>query len=340
MKKTYFVISLILFSGACSDTESSEFMDSLPVNIRIDDDRVWRQTDWIQYDLDYSDTSVDILNPVLLTNYKDKIYLGDWGDMSVKVFTKTGDLLQTVGSRGRGPGEFQRIMDMAFFQDYIFISDPEKHEIILYSTDGELINSFSLDYSSFRLAASENNLYTLALQDSLFTIYNHEGDHKGEFGRILDDPIMNQLSLTGRIDFIDQLDLFLYIPRFASYLYYYTSSGRLYKTVQTLDGIPFAEAKHSHMANNQVRVESPDSDVEIMDYWINDSRLYLLGRLMTGGAPWEHEYFIDIYHITGDQYEYSYKLPVPATQFTVIGENYYFIDLTDQSLVSYKKEMK
>lgn len=308
-----------------------ESIISPQVNFSIDGDRKWRQADWNQNDLDYS---ADIFNPVLLTSYKDKIYLGDWGDMSVKILSADGQLLKAIGEQGRGPGEFQRIMDINFNDELIFISDPEKHEVIIYSIEGDYSHSFKLEYPSYRSAISDHHVFTLALQDSLFGIYTHEGIQVGKFGKIMDDPIMNRISLSGRIHYIESNDLMLFIPRMASFLYYYSDLGNLYQITKTLDKIPFTPANRE-TSGTQIRIRPPDQEVQIMDFFLKEEQLYLLGRFMKGGSSLDDEYFIDVYHIQGEEYFYSFHLPVPAHQFTIVDDKFFFIDLTDQSLVSY-----
>lgn len=310
---------------------------SISSTAKIEGERNWQVVTW-EEDHELRQTGNDSLfNPVLLESNGDHIYVGDWGDMKIKVLSENGLYLHSMGNRGRGPGEFQRIMDIDFFHDSIFISDPEKYEVIIYSKSGEYSHSFKIEYPSYRLAASENRLYTLAVQDSLFGMYDMAGNPTGKFGKILDNPVMNQLSLSGRIEFLKQLDLFLYIPRFASYLYYYTDSGNLNKIVETLDGIPFANADRQ-ISGNQVRIRAPTRDVEINDHMVDGDKLYLLGYFTKGDRLSNHEYFIDVYNFSGDQYYHSFKIPVPAHQFSKIDNVYYFIDLTDQSLSGFIKK--
>lgn len=304
----------------------------------IERERKWLKIVW-EEDLDLQQAGNDSLfNPVLLESNGDRIYVGDWGDMKIKILSNKGLYVNSIGNRGRGPGEFQRIMDIDFSHDSIFISDPEKNEIIIYSKTGEYSHSIKIEYPSYRLAASESTLYTLAIQDSLFGMYDIDGNLRGKFGKILDDPVMNRLSLSGRIEFIDQLGLFLYVPRFASYLYYYSYSGSLEKIIESIDRIPFANADHQ-VTGNQMKIRPPNREVEIRDQLVEGDKLYLLGFFKNGDSPLSHEYFIDVYAANGDEYFHSFRIPTPSYQFTKIGNVYYFIDLTDQSLSGFKKEI-
>ena len=321
------LIILILFTINKLANRKDDLNNISPsVNISLNGDRVWKSADWINIEYENTVNSAVIYNPVLLTSYMDRLYLGDWGDMSIKVLSLDGLIMYTIGAQGRGPGEFQRIMDVKFNDGFIFITDPEKHEVIIYSSDGDYSHSFKLEYPSYRSAISDDFVYSLAIQDSLFGIYSHEGTPVGTFGKILEDPIMNQLSLSGRIHYIDSDDLMLYIPRMASYLYYYTQSGDLYQVTETLDNIPFTLSNREE-SSSQIRIMAPEQEVQIMDYYQMDDQLYLLGRFMKGGNPLDNEYFIDVYSIHGDQYFYSVKIPVPANQFTIIDYKYFFIFL-------------
>jgi len=303
-------------------------------HVNIDGERKWQEAEWERIETFTQTSNESLISPVLLTSHDELIYVGDWGVMDIKVFNKEGENIVSMGRRGRGPGEFQRIMDIDFFHDSLFISDPEKHEVIIYSKNGDHSNSFRIDHSTNRLAVSDENIYTLAIQDSLFERYDHEGNTNLTFGKILDKPILNQLNMAGRIEFITELDSFLYIPRFASYLIYYAADGKLNKIVETLDGIPFSESTQE-LTGERIQIRTPDTEVEIRDSFIDDENLYLLGRFVKNGSPIDNDHFIDIYSLHGDKYLHSYKLPIPATQFTIIENTVYFIDLTDQSLVAF-----
>lgn len=326
-----FTIVLFILNGA----EKIKYSDvTIQSHVKIDGERNWHEAEWERNETFTRTSNESLISPVLLTSHDELIYVGDWGEMDIKVFNKEGENTVTLGRRGRGPGEFQRIMDIDFYHDSMFISDPEKHEVIIYSKNGDHSYSFRIDHSSNRLAVSDENIYTLAIQDSLFERYDHEGNTNLKFGKILDKPILNQLNIAGRIEFISEMDLFLYIPRFASYLFYYTADGKLNKIVETLDGIPFSESTQE-LAGERIQIRTPDTEVEIVDYYIDDENLYLLGWIMQNGDSLDNVNFIDVYSLHGDKYLHSFKTPVLADQFTIIENTVYFIDLTDQSLVAF-----
>ena len=47
----------------------------------------------------------------ILVDQDDNIYISESRDAVIKVFDKEGNYLQTIGQKGQGPGEFQRIFD-------------------------------------------------------------------------------------------------------------------------------------------------------------------------------------------------------------------------------------
>jgi len=340
-KKAAILIILLLLAGVIAvfvfffgEDEKSYKDVQINTLTRINSERGWKEVTWDKLEERTQTSNDSLINPVLLTSHDDLIYVGDWGEMNVKIFNDKGENTDLLGKRGRGPGEFQRIMDIDFFRDTLYISDPEKQEVISYLKNGEYSHSFRIDHSSYRLAVAENGIYTLAIQDSLFEMYDFNGNVISNFGKILDNPILNQLAMSGRITYVSELDSFLYIPRFASYLFYYTAEGQLQKIVETLDGIPFSESE-GELAGERVQIRTPEKEVEIMDFLIENQYLYLLGRIMKNGSPLENDHFIDVYSLNGDEYYHTYKVPVPATQFTKTGDTFYFIDLTDQSLVAF-----
>lgn len=65
------------------------------------------------------------------------IYVSDWKTNNIRVFSKSGELIQTIGRRGRGPGEFEQIDGSGI-----------NHSGLLYAFDVNLIRVSIYDYQS------------------------------------------------------------------------------------------------------------------------------------------------------------------------------------------------
>lgn len=71
------------------------------------------------------------------------IYLNDYGDMKLKVFSKNGDYINTYGKGiGRGPGEAMNIISSGKVRDsIIYIADSRSKRLNLFNIDGRLLES-------------------------------------------------------------------------------------------------------------------------------------------------------------------------------------------------------
>jgi hypothetical protein len=66
-----------------------------------------------------------------------RIYAADGVSQEIRVFAPDGDPLRTVGRRGRGPGEYVRLQDLAVARgDSLFVLDIGQQRVSVYSLHG------------------------------------------------------------------------------------------------------------------------------------------------------------------------------------------------------------
>jgi len=89
-----------------------------------------------------------ILNrPVdLKVDAQGNIYVLDWGDVDIKVFSPEGQLARKIGKKGQGPGEFDTpaYFDLAA-DGRIFLLSGRQHQMIILDGAGTYRSSFRLD---------------------------------------------------------------------------------------------------------------------------------------------------------------------------------------------------
>lgn len=99
--------------------------------------------------LEFGDSGF-LLNPnAVTTDKKGNIFIADHSTRSVKMYSKFGDYIQEFGRRGRGPGEFNRLSDIAI---------DEKGRLLV------------LDRMSFKVARF--NVYDRAVEEHFFKDMN------------------------------------------------------------------------------------------------------------------------------------------------------------------------
>lgn len=86
-----------------------------------------------------------LLHPVVVDAGPDgRVYVGDQGDMTVKVFGPRGRRLGTVGGQGRGPGELARVGEVEVSAGEIGVLDARRRAVVRFDTAGGEIGRLDL----------------------------------------------------------------------------------------------------------------------------------------------------------------------------------------------------
>ncbi|MDH5466481.1 MAG: 6-bladed beta-propeller [Candidatus Aminicenantes bacterium] len=76
---------------------------------------------------------------------EERIYISDWKETHIKVFDKDGMYLITIGRKGQGPGEFERISGMQItHQKELLVFDMNMRRLSFFTVDGKLIETLSI----------------------------------------------------------------------------------------------------------------------------------------------------------------------------------------------------
>lgn len=77
------------------------------------------------------------------------LYLADWREAQILVFTDKGSFVRRIGQRGAGPGDFQTLGKIGFVGAELWAADPAQHRITLFAKDGKITRTVStLDIGS------------------------------------------------------------------------------------------------------------------------------------------------------------------------------------------------
>jgi hypothetical protein len=85
------------------------------------------------------------------------IYISQPQDHTVRAFDLTGRLVRTIGGRGQGPGEFERLETIGFRGDTLYAADGALHRVSYFAPDGSFVRSFRM--VSPLLGAAPPNIY-------------------------------------------------------------------------------------------------------------------------------------------------------------------------------------
>lgn len=117
------------------------------------------------------------------------IFINDREDMTIKVYDPDGGFVHTIGSKGEGPGEFQRIGRLGFLPDgRLIVFDFQARRTSILSAEGDFLKSHKWLTSRNFLLLTTNSSYTT--NENIFSeetrvlvkTYDFEGQEILSFG--------------------------------------------------------------------------------------------------------------------------------------------------------------
>ena len=100
---------------------------------------------------------------------EERIFISDWKEIHIKVFSKKGDYLKTIGRKGQGPGEFQRISGIQItHHKVLMVFDMSIRRLSFFSLDGEFIRLKSvgeIQALELKMNSKENFIADAAILD-------------------------------------------------------------------------------------------------------------------------------------------------------------------------------
>lgn len=142
------------------------------------------------------------------------IYVMDWGDVELKVFSPEGEFLRKIGREGQGPGEYETGARFEISRDNkIFILSGRQRRIAVLDIMGEYINGFVIDGFAPKLDIDGRNRvyysemlspeYTLTEDyqkvESSFALFRRDadGENKVKLGEFKDKVSMKKAKKSG-----------------------------------------------------------------------------------------------------------------------------------------------
>ena len=293
-------------------------------------ERHWKEIEISAIQLQ-SEINDSLYNGMIMHTYLEEIYINDYADTYTKRFDFRGNLLQKYGyGPGQGPGEIGQVMDFRFLNDQILIGDLRKFEVMSFNLEtGALQETIKSSLQVGRVSSLQNDrVIVMGLSSgNIFEIYDiNTTSLLEEFGEdLIQNQHQNILSLDGWVESLPELNEFVYVPSKASYLYFFNTSGNINRVIRTRDGLEFPESRRRD-SEGVMRVIAPRSEVEIRDVQATDQHLLLMGYVRAAGLGAPEIYFIDVYGITGEEYFFSFKLPVNSHKFNLIGDRLFLLE--------------
>lgn len=304
--------------------------------------RTWENASLTDFSL-YNDIKDSLLRPISLKQFNDTLYISDYGDMKIKRFDRSGKYIDNYGKGiGRGPEDFTQIMDFTTSGNKLYVLDLNTMMVKVFDKNSKnLISTISIKYHAMRIASVNGFQVINSLSDhDLFNIYGDNDSLITSFGELVEDQVMNPLSLQGELAITNSDSVFIYVPNYASYIFYFTLNGELIKTIQTIDKFEFPGTNKSSTKDNTVRLNAPNPNQKTQGIASTSKYLFIQNTKRSlkssSGKIIEPTYsFLDIYTISGSEYITSVKLPVVVSGITVIKNKLYLISSEKNTVFAY-----
>jgi hypothetical protein len=277
-------------------------------------ERIWRHDD-LRKIWSIGDDKEDFLyGPVRFQiDIQGNIYVADYGDMRIKLFSSSGDLVNVFGSgRGQGPGELASITDIAISEDGLWVADNRNGRVLVFSKSGGVLRTVKTESQPYRLVVLGNGRFASMAPfylDHLFKVFNLRGEAVKRFGELKSDMKYGSLTLDGFVQ-VDSNKSIYYAGIYIGVLAAYNINGELKYMVATID---------------------PSSDPELLEdensAWVSrDAKRNALSISTDGEYVHIYTYFmdgfrqvgaIDTYLAEDGTYLYSRRNPEPCSWLIV-----------------------
>ena len=328
------VVGILLFNKFFGQQDLPTATDTTEQNFNGETGRNWANTPLkeIAFSTDPKDS---LYRPQDVFSYNGNIFVTDYGDMKIKQFSNEGMFIQQFGEFiGRGPSDFEGIMDLQIYNGLMYVLDRNQYLKIFDIENKETPRSFIVDQMSDQLLKLEDYLIVTGVIDyKFFTIYDDRDSVFSTFGSFIEGQQQHIMSYEGYLLPGTSTDDFLYIPVYADYVFHFNIKGELLQKTQLIDKQDFPK---STKIDNGMRAPRPNKIV--LNVAKTDSLLFILNASKNADDQ-EEPYvnsFIDVYSSGGENYLQSIKLPFVSTGLDIDKNIIYLIDYKNGSIKKFQ----
>jgi hypothetical protein len=244
------------------------------------------------------------------------IYVLDWADLRIKMFSPDGNLLKTVGEgKGTAAGAFINPTSFSIgAKGELWVTDPLQRRITRFDPDGSartIVPQSAVD----RIAAAGDVLITMTppRSNAFFEIYNLSGERLKSFGEIIEEQSEKGIVLDGNVVSDGENQEFIYGSRYTGVIARYGVDGVQRYVVQTIDSIPPPKILIIG-ASQKIK---PNSPLAVMSLSIIGDELYVLSGTHADDAGNAGGQAMDVYDKRDGNYLFSLKLPITCREAVV-----------------------
>lgn len=239
------LLTAVFLLGACGEADAPSV--TIAEKKMIDqtaDERTY--DDWALEETPLEE-SPSIGRLALLRILGDQLFVLDGAHWNVKRYALNGELEAVYGNgRGQGPGEFQSPTSFSVTgKEAVWIADPNAQEVSRFRyDDGTFVESFHPEFSALRVGAVDEDRLALQMfaRPKLFALVDEKGEVQKRFGEISNGA--HGMSFDGSL-FPRPSGGFVWVPTYASYLFFYDENADLDRRMELIDGHSFPQTGSS-----------------------------------------------------------------------------------------------
>jgi len=257
------------------------------------------------------------------TNNSGNIFVLDWSDFRVKVFSPDGKLLRAFGEEEGSPAAF--VNPTGFAMDSggnLWMCDMKQKRIRVFNTD-ETKKTITLQNTPYRIVVIGDVMITMdtPVNSRLFETYDLSGQQLKSFGELLQDQSDKGIILDGDIVADAENHGIIYGGRYLGILGAYDAEGTQRFLVQTIDNVPQPMVSEFESGLRKVK---RNSTLPVLSMSLVDRELYVLSGVHPDGTTSQAGKVMDVYNKQDGHYLYSWELPAEG-QEAIVSSNYIYI---------------
>lgn len=325
----FFVSSLVLFLFSCSFTNQAE---------KKEFEEVFKLKD--SYII-HGDSLDPIFNVDAFDVFGEKIIIGDQAKFEIKMFNKNGELLNSWGRKGKGPGEFQSIDWIEYTGERIYVRDGLGLRVNIFNDEGQYLETFPIlsggPFTESYLLENKVEGKTAFVTTGISLCSNSSTETCTMVIQSIDGELLNSFAPTQEVEkdhfgvpFLSALsrqDQFFYVAHiYGDGISVYSKNGkREYRFPITHS--PFTKVLNEKILHGdvyqQVQKLNELSVTMITKMVFSNDRLFIQNSRK--GSEFENmsRHFIDIYDKSGELLHYG--LETDLRLLKVKGDVFYFI---------------
>lgn len=264
-------------------------------------ERTWRDVS-VDSTIHIGNANERLLRPLQVVPFDGGLLVMDYGDMSVKEYNWSGQMVQAYGRSGRGPGEFANPTDVDVAGSTIWIADGGARRLTRITESS--VETLPMEDGALRVAPVDRMsafvMTSTPTGDGLFTrIQGRKSDLT--FGRVIENQKRDAIALDGELEYHN--GSMIYSSYYSGFILSYDTEGNLKFASKTLNHKNLPEVQVTRKGNATVR-RVQNRDYVNAQMSVDENGIHLFSFK---GSVEESALVIDTYSLKDGSYKYSTK---------------------------------